>query len=622
MRKSKTKYDIFISYRRAGGYQTAHLLYDNLVRRGYRVSFDLETLRDGGKFNEKLYDRIERCSDVLAIMSGDSLQFRENVEDDWFRLEIAHALKCGKNIVPVFLRDFKAPAKSELPEDMRGLMDYNGVVASQEHFDSVLNQICERFAARPRRRHARIAAAAAALAAIAAAGVVAWLGRAVLFPFPFSDVDKQRFSEIQELATRQIANYCIVANASANLLDAAETVASTDLAADFQNELQRFNNTLSQVDVDSLKPSDRLLEVASKTPIDVGDVKAFWENLATDVQSAKDEASFLEHTIATRKVMAKTDLLNIVRIKRKIQRASSELYAYFVMGLFAPVAEGAIADMKRKLAPSWTCLPELSRPWLREETDIETAIEKTLVDIQNALGELSAIVGNQNMGLRRDEKELEALQNAFGGEGGAAFKAPASPEEFRRRLEQLGATPEQIEAQMAKVEEILSMKRRLQETEGEIEAAKARAREKFAPKIDDEPGILWGKVLRLLSLDLRDAALQCVDVLRRKQSPEFPFDACTAAEVFIRNRGRLPFAAGVMVTGFEPPATHHAIFKVGDIVTGMDGKAVTGFDDYRATEGCVYTVYRCKDGALKRIDLAMPSGQPRVALVNLMEPGE
>ena len=107
MGKRKCKFDVFISYRRAGGYQTAHLLYDNLVRKGYRVSFDLETLRDGGKFNEKLYDRIERCSDVLAIMSEDALKLRENRDDDWFRLEIAHALKCGKNIVPVFLRDFK-----------------------------------------------------------------------------------------------------------------------------------------------------------------------------------------------------------------------------------------------------------------------------------------------------------------------------------------------------------------------------------------------------------------------------------------------------------------------------------------------------------------------------------
>ena len=616
---SKPKFDIFISYRRAGGYDTAHLLYDNLVRMGYRVSFDLETLRDGGKFNEKLYDRIERCSDVLAVMSEDSLKLRENIEDDWFRLEIAHALKCGKNIVPVFLRDFKAPSKGELPDDLNGLMDYNGVVASQEHFDSVLRQICDRFKARPIRRYLRIAMAGAALLLLATAAAIVWSNRATIFPFPFWKADKQRFSEIKELATRQISYFCIVANASANLLDAAETVAHTDLAADFQNELARFNHTIQQVDVNSLKPSDRILALASMTPIEAGDINAFWENLASDVQSAKDDASFLDHTIATRKMMTRVDLLNLIRIKRKIQRATSDLYSYFVMGLFSNVANDAIADIRQKLAPSWTCLPELSRPWLRNETDIEAAMEKSITEISNALSEMSAIVGNQNMGLRQQEKELEALEASFAAVTNATFKVPGSPEEFRQQLVQMGATPEQIETQMAKIESILSMKRQIAETENEIAASKARSREKFAPKIDDAPGILWGKALRFLSLDMRDEALACLDVLRRKQSPEFPLAACTAAEVFIRSRGRIPFAAGVMVTGIEPPATEHAIYKIGDIITAMDGRTVASFNDYRGTPGCSYTVYRSIDGALKPITLTMPENQPRVALVNLIE---
>ena len=91
--KNRNKYDIFISYRREGGYDTAQLLYDRLTQMRYRVSFDLETLR-GGKFNTQLYQRTEQCSDVLVIMSKDSLNLRENPDDDWFRLEIAHALKC------------------------------------------------------------------------------------------------------------------------------------------------------------------------------------------------------------------------------------------------------------------------------------------------------------------------------------------------------------------------------------------------------------------------------------------------------------------------------------------------------------------------------------------------
>ena len=53
MAKEPPNYDIFISYRREGGYDTAQLLYDRLTQMRYRVSFDLETLR-GGKFNTQL----------------------------------------------------------------------------------------------------------------------------------------------------------------------------------------------------------------------------------------------------------------------------------------------------------------------------------------------------------------------------------------------------------------------------------------------------------------------------------------------------------------------------------------------------------------------------------------
>ena len=180
----------------------------------------------------------------------------------------------------------------------------------------------------------------------------------------------------------------------------------------------------------------------------------------------------------------------------------------------------------------------------------------------------------------------------------------------------------ELKSEFDKHEEKLSLKRKIAENENEIAAGKEKAREKFAPKITDDPGILWGKVLRFLSLDMRDDALLCVDVLRRKQSPDFPLDACTASEVFIRSRGRIPFAAGVMVTGIEPPATEHAIYKIGDIITAMDGRTVASFNDYRGTARSSYTVYRCIDGALKPITLTMPENQPRVALVNLMESPE
>lgn len=57
-------FDIFISYRRQGGYDTAKHLNDLLVRDGYRVSFDIDTLRNGD-FDVQLLNRIDQCEDFI-----------------------------------------------------------------------------------------------------------------------------------------------------------------------------------------------------------------------------------------------------------------------------------------------------------------------------------------------------------------------------------------------------------------------------------------------------------------------------------------------------------------------------------------------------------------------------
>lgn len=48
-------YDIFISYRRNGGYETARHIYDLLKRDGYSVSFDKNNLMNGN-FDKALLD--------------------------------------------------------------------------------------------------------------------------------------------------------------------------------------------------------------------------------------------------------------------------------------------------------------------------------------------------------------------------------------------------------------------------------------------------------------------------------------------------------------------------------------------------------------------------------------
>jgi hypothetical protein len=138
----QSKYDIFLSYRRDGGEAMATLLRDRLVAKGYRVFFDIEGL-NSGSFNTALLTVIEDCTDFVLIGSKGCLDRCVN-DGDWVRLEIAHALKNNKNIVPIMMRDFAFP--DVLPEDIEALRLQNGVNAnSHEYFDAAIERLSEKF---------------------------------------------------------------------------------------------------------------------------------------------------------------------------------------------------------------------------------------------------------------------------------------------------------------------------------------------------------------------------------------------------------------------------------------------------------------------------------------------
>lgn len=135
------QYDIFISYRREGGDMMAHILYERLTQKGYSVFQDVESLRSG-KFNSAIYEKIEQCKDVILILPPNSLD-RCVEQEDWVRKEIVCALKNKKNIIPVMLRGFKWP--NDMPEDIKEIQLYNGLVANTEYFDQFINKLTDFF---------------------------------------------------------------------------------------------------------------------------------------------------------------------------------------------------------------------------------------------------------------------------------------------------------------------------------------------------------------------------------------------------------------------------------------------------------------------------------------------
>ena len=136
-RQDGNQYDVFVSYRRENGAETAKHLRDVLTERGYRVFFDTDSLRSGD-FNVALFDVIDRCTDFIIILSPGSLDRCFN-EGDWVRVELARALATGKNVIPIMSGNFRFPAT--LPPDINDVRWKNGLVVNVEYFDAMIDKL-------------------------------------------------------------------------------------------------------------------------------------------------------------------------------------------------------------------------------------------------------------------------------------------------------------------------------------------------------------------------------------------------------------------------------------------------------------------------------------------------
>lgn len=130
------RYDVFISYRRSS-FESANLIATRLKAAGYRVFFDLESMRSG-PFNEQLYNVIEHCRDFVLVLPPNALDRCVN-EQDWVRKEICHALTYKKNIIPVMLNGFEWP--KQMPQGLEGLENYQSITSSVEFFDLVMKRL-------------------------------------------------------------------------------------------------------------------------------------------------------------------------------------------------------------------------------------------------------------------------------------------------------------------------------------------------------------------------------------------------------------------------------------------------------------------------------------------------
>ena len=244
-------------------------------------------------------------------------------------------------------------------------------------------------------------------------------------------------------------------------------------------------------------------------------------------------------------------------------------------------------------------MPLLAGNWERDQKILENLLDQCLNAMEEKINQIAVFVGNMNVHLRQEKKQFGEL------------------------LVDKGATQEQANKMIENVMETESKQSELAEMQKKLEEAREKVRQKFAPQETDDCGTLWGKSLRFLTVNMPDEALKCIYMLRKKNDPQFSTPVCNAAEAFIRQRGTLSFKSGVLVCFFEPPATSHAIYQLGDIVTHINEMPCPDYDAYAAAKNDKnrkILIWRLDaNGKFVFHEAIMPENQPRVALMNLAE---
>ncbi|XP_062888046.1 NAD(+) hydrolase SARM1 isoform X2 [Mobula hypostoma] len=133
--------DVFISYRRSTGSQLASLLKVHLQLRGFSVFIDVEKL-EAGMFEDKLLQSVKRARNFVLVLTANALdKCMGDLElKDWVHKEIVIAMSYKKNIVPI-IDQFCWPDPNLLPEDMRGILEFNGVQWVHEYQDASMEKI-------------------------------------------------------------------------------------------------------------------------------------------------------------------------------------------------------------------------------------------------------------------------------------------------------------------------------------------------------------------------------------------------------------------------------------------------------------------------------------------------
>lgn len=146
----KKPINIFISYRRLDSSGHAGRIFDRLSSffGSSHVFMDIDTIAPGEDFLRIIQGSISSCDVVVAVIgrnwtgrNGDRKRIDD--ENDFVRIEIAHALEKRIRIIPVLVNEAKMPSASEVPEQIVTLLGQQAIELSDIRWNHDIQQLID-----------------------------------------------------------------------------------------------------------------------------------------------------------------------------------------------------------------------------------------------------------------------------------------------------------------------------------------------------------------------------------------------------------------------------------------------------------------------------------------------
>jgi tetratricopeptide (TPR) repeat protein len=144
MSDASTDKTVFISYRRNVASFIARAIFQDLRANDYDVFMDVESI-DSGTFDTIILNQIAARAHFLVILTPGTLE-RCNEAGDWLRREVEYAIASGRNIVPIFVNDFRfKDAGLHLTGKLSELSRFNALSLPHDYFDEAMLKLRKRY---------------------------------------------------------------------------------------------------------------------------------------------------------------------------------------------------------------------------------------------------------------------------------------------------------------------------------------------------------------------------------------------------------------------------------------------------------------------------------------------